>query len=93
MKLIQNFVFTFVFLVGIFSTAVANTTIPEDGMLTVRVVDMDGNLVLETEVSVEKFLDQGSEIEVLPQGSVFLLYRGNVAYFMVSKKAEEEIEL
>lgn len=93
MKLVQNFVFSFVFLLGVFSTAVANTTIPEDGMLTVRVVDTEGNLVLETEVSVEKFLDKSNDIEVLPEGSVFLLYRGNVAYFMVGEEAEEEVEL
>lgn len=82
-------------------TVFANTTIdPVKGkkktrtekvtkeVITIKVVDAEGAVVLEKDVALAEFLETKNEITDLPQGSLFLLLRGNTAYYMVDEQLE-----
>lgn len=82
-------------------TVFANTTIDpvkgkkksktekaEKETIKVRVVDASGGVVLEKEVALTEFLETKHNIADLPEGSLFLLLRGNVAYFMLDEQPE-----
>jgi len=49
----------------------------------VKVVNESGELIMTTKVPVSQFLDKSQNIEVLPKNSMFILFRGNTAYYLV----------
>lgn len=82
-------------------TVFANTTIDpvkgkkknktekvEKETIQVKVVDALGEVVLEKEVALTEFLETKHDITDLPEGSLFLLLRGNTAYFLLDEKPE-----
>lgn len=83
-------------------TVFANTTIdPVKGkkktkteqtqkeIIKIKVVDAEGAVVLEKDVALAEFLETKHEIADLPEGSLFLLLRGNTAYYMIDEQLED----
>jgi len=60
-----------------------DSTTPVGNAITVKVVDGEGKMVFSKKISINEFLETQNQVEGLPQGSLFLLYEGNTAYYLV----------
>jgi hypothetical protein len=50
-----------------------------------KLFDKKGNLLLIENIKVEEFLSKKYPSEILPEGSTFVMFHGNTAYYYIEK--------
>jgi hypothetical protein len=54
--------------------------------IAVKVFDIKGNLLLKQQIRMEDFLSSELSADLLPQGSTFVMFHGNTAYYFLDKQ-------
>ncbi|QHT66287.1 hypothetical protein GXP67_06250 [Rhodocytophaga rosea] len=54
--------------------------------IAVKVFDIKGNLLLKEQMRMEDFLSSELSADLLPQGSTFVMFHGNTAYYFLDKQ-------
>jgi hypothetical protein len=54
--------------------------------IAVKVFDIKGNLLLKQQVRMEEFLSSDLSALLLPEGSMFVMFHGNTAYYFLDVK-------
>lgn len=60
--------------------------------INIRLVDVEGNLVMERQAGLMEFLDKDGNIEGLPENALFIVLRGNTAFYLAENDIEDTKE-
>lgn len=60
--------------------------------INIRLVDVEGNLVMERQASLMEILGQDGSIEGLPENSLFIVLRGNTAFYLADENTDNTEE-
>jgi len=54
-----------------------------EATVNVKVISAEGEIITEKVVNLNEFLDKGMKIKELPDNSLFLLFHGDTAYYIL----------
>ncbi|WP_026998806.1 hypothetical protein [Eisenibacter elegans] len=53
--------------------------------ITVKVVNLEGKVIVKESVTLERFLDNRGNLRILPPNSYFILFENKVAYYLLEE--------